>query len=94
MTPVQYVKRYRVQKAAGLLTSTNRRIADIAGECRFQNVNYSARTFRGIKGCTPGEFRQTDIRRGAPPLDLHALGRGPLRIPCWGNWKIKQAPGS
>ena len=62
MTPAQYVKRFRVQKAAELLVSTDRRIADIAGECGFGDMSYFARAFREIKGCAPGEFRQSGGR--------------------------------
>ena len=56
-TPIQYVKQVRIQKAAELLASTNRRIADIGAECGFQEMSYFAKTFRELKGCTPGAFR-------------------------------------
>lgn len=57
-TPIQYVKQLRVQKAAKLLVSTNRKISDIGAECGFQEMSYFAKTFRELKGCTPGDFRK------------------------------------
>ena len=58
-TPIQYVKQVRIQKAAELLASTGRKISDIGAECGFQEMSYFAKTFREIKGCTPGEFRKS-----------------------------------
>lgn len=57
-TPIQYVKQFRIQKAAELLTSTNQKIADIAAQCGFFDVSYFTKTFREQKGCTPGEYRK------------------------------------
>ena len=57
-TPIQYVKHVRIQKAAELLTATGRRISDIGAECGFQEMSYFAKTFRELKGCTPGAFRR------------------------------------
>lgn len=57
-TPIQYVKQVRIQKAVELLSSTNRKISDIGAECGFQEMSYFAKTFRELRGCTPGEFRK------------------------------------
>ncbi len=57
-TPIQYIKQMRIQKAAELLVSTNRKISDIGAECGFQEMSYFAKSFRELKGCTPGEFRK------------------------------------
>ena len=56
-TPIQYVKQLRIQKAAELLASTDRKIADIGALCGFQEMSYFAKTFRTLKGCTPREYR-------------------------------------
>lgn len=63
-TPIQYVKQLRVQKAAELLLATDRKISDIGAECGFQEMSYFAKTFRELKGCTPGEFRRRAARAG------------------------------
>ena len=57
--PIQYLKLYRVQRAAELLASTDRKIQDIAGACGFQDMSYFTKTFRELKGVTPGEYRRT-----------------------------------
>lgn len=63
-TPIQYVKQVRIQKAAELLASTDQKISDIGAECGFQEMSYFAKTFRELKGCTPGEFRKA-LKAGA-----------------------------
>ena len=62
-TPIQYVKQLRVQRAAELLLTTDRRVADIAAQCGFQDISYFTRTFRELRGCTPQQYRL----RCAPP---------------------------
>lgn len=57
-TPIQYLKQVRVQQAAEQLVSTGRRISDIGAACGFQEMSYFAKTFRELKGCTPGAFRK------------------------------------
>lgn len=64
-TPIQYVKQVRIQKAAELLLSTDRKISDIGMECGFQEMSYFAKTFRALKGYTPSEFRKRGL---LPPL--------------------------
>ena len=64
MPPIQYLKQYRVQKAAELLGATDRKIADIAASCGFQDISYFTRTFREIKAVTPGEYRRGCTRQG------------------------------
>lgn len=68
-TPIRYVKQLRVQRAAELLVSTDRRISDIGAECGFQEMSYFAKIFRELKGCTPSEFRKRSLlltARAAP----------------------------
>lgn len=57
-TPIRYVRQYRIQRAAELLTTTEERISDIAVQCGFQDVSYFVKTFRELKGCAPGAFRK------------------------------------
>ncbi len=58
-TPIQYLKRYRIQKAVELLNTTNKKIVDIGSECGFQEMSYFAKAFREIQGCTPSEYRRS-----------------------------------
>lgn len=58
ITPVQYTKYYRVQRAADLLRTTDQKIADIGSDCGFQEMSYFAKSFREIIGLTPSEYRK------------------------------------
>lgn len=57
MPPVQYMKQFRIQKAAELLLSTEKKIGDIGAECGFLDTSYFTKVFREMKGCTPGKYR-------------------------------------
>ena len=57
-TPIQYLKAFRIKKAAELLTNTNMKIVDIGIICGFQDMSYFAKTFRNIYGCTPSKYRE------------------------------------
>ena len=57
-TPIQYLKSYRIRKAAELLKVSEEKIVDIAIDCGFQDMSYFAKTFREAKGITPTEYRE------------------------------------
>lgn len=56
-TPIQYVKQFRIHKAASLLSSTDLKIVDIGSRCGFQEMSYFAKSFKKVYGCTPTEYR-------------------------------------
>ena len=58
VTPIQYVKQFRVEKAAELLRSTRLKTGEIGAECGFADGSYFIKTFREIKHCTPKEYRE------------------------------------
>ena len=58
ITPIQYVKQFRVEKAAELLRSTRLKTGEIGAECGFADGSYFIKTFREIKHCTPKEYRK------------------------------------
>ena len=64
-TPIQYLKQYRIQKAAELLSATDKKIQDICLECGFQETSYFAKSFREIMGCTPSEHRKNQPLKSA-----------------------------
>lgn len=57
-TPIQYVKYYRIRKAAELLKVSDDKIVDIAIDCGFQDMSYFAKTFRETRGITPTDYRE------------------------------------
>lgn len=65
-TPVQYLRHYRVRKAAQLLSGTEEKISSICGLCGFQDISYFTKTFREIMGCAPAEYRRKKREESAP----------------------------
>ena len=60
-TPIQYLRKYRLQCACQLLLSTESSINDIASQCGFHDLSYFIKTFREYKGETPGEYRRSQM---------------------------------
>jgi len=56
-TPIEYLIRIRIQKAIGLLRSTNLSVTEIAMETGFNDSNYFSRQFRRVTGRSPRKFR-------------------------------------
>ena len=56
-TPIQYLRQYRIQRSAQMLTETDMPVSEIAGRCGFQDVSYFTKTFRELRGCAPSEYR-------------------------------------
>lgn len=57
-TPIAHLIQLRINRAAELLTTTDRSITDIAYDVGFNDSNYFSRQFRKSKGVTPRAFRQ------------------------------------
>lgn len=54
----EYCNRIRLERAAELLRSTDKRVIDVALECGFNNVSYFNRCFIKAYGVPPGEYRK------------------------------------
>ena len=57
-TPNQYLRQYRAQRAAELLSSTSLRVGEVAARCGFADANYFARCFRQMYGMSPADYRK------------------------------------
>lgn len=57
-TPMQYVKEYRLTKAAGLLAGTDFPACDIASACGFSDAAYFSKAFRAWSGVSPSDYRR------------------------------------
>lgn len=64
--PIQYLKQFRVQKAAELLESSGESVAEIGARCGFPDASYFTKTFRELKGCTPSAYRKSSLDVPAP----------------------------
>lgn len=58
MTPLEYLRQYRLGKARTLLEGTELPITQIAYECGLGSSSYFGKTFREVFGCTPGDYRR------------------------------------
>ena len=63
-TPIRYLREYRVEQAAQRLISTEMPVGEIAARCGFLDASYFTKTFRELKGATPGEYRRVGRRSG------------------------------
>lgn len=59
MTPMQYLTKIRIQKAAELLRSTSSSVTDIAAQVGYANANYFNKVFRKAVGVSAGTFRNS-----------------------------------
>lgn len=64
-TPHRYLQRRRVERAMTLLRQTDRPVTQVAWDVGFASLGTFSRTFSGIVGCSPSEFRETH-----PPVDV------------------------
>lgn len=58
MTPVAYIREYRLQKACQMLAQTQQSITQIAYNCGLGSSSYFGKQFRAYTGCTPQEYRR------------------------------------
>ncbi len=61
VTFTNYVNELRIKKSIPMLLDTKQKINEIACQCGFNSDRYYNRTFRKVKGITPGEFRRIFI---------------------------------
>jgi AraC-like DNA-binding protein len=57
ISPKQYIVRLRAERAATLLVTTGRAIADIAAECGYYDQSQLTRQFHRVIGVTPAAYR-------------------------------------
>jgi AraC-like DNA-binding protein/ligand-binding sensor protein len=57
ITFTEFVSRARIEKAKNLLLNPNLRVSEIAYEVGFQSLTHFNRTFKGIVGESPTEYR-------------------------------------
>lgn len=55
---VQYLNRYRIERACILLETTDLSVMEVGFEVGFENFSYFIRKFKEIQGCTPSVYRK------------------------------------
>ena len=63
ISPKQYILRIRAERAAVLLATTRRPIAQISAECGYYDQSQMTRQFRAHIGVTPKAYRQALVDR-------------------------------
>jgi transcriptional regulator GlxA family with amidase domain len=58
MTPVEYMRDVRLERACSLLTRTNLPVTEIGYACGLGSASYFGKAFRQRYGCSPLEFRK------------------------------------
>jgi len=58
LTPGEYLRNLRIEKAKSLLSETSRTAVDIASECGFGDPAHFCRRFKDMTGFTPLAYRQ------------------------------------
>lgn len=58
LTPVDYMKKYRLQAACRLLLGTSAAVTEIGQACGLGSSSYFGKVFRDCFGCTPLEYRR------------------------------------
>jgi len=58
MTPVEYIRSYRLQRSCQMLINTKESITQIAYLCGLGSSSYFSKVFREKYGCTPLEYRR------------------------------------
>lgn len=59
---LEYLHELRVERAAGMLKSTNMSVIDISVETGFESYRTFSRVFRDLKGQTPTEYRKSKTK--------------------------------
>lgn len=58
MTPLEYIRSYRLQKACQMLAHSEVPVTQVAGLCGLGSSSYFGKVFRETFGCTPREYRR------------------------------------
>ena len=58
ISPIRYLRQFRVQKAMELLDGTAMKVAEVGARCGFSDNSYFTKVFHELKGCSPSEWRE------------------------------------
>jgi AraC family transcriptional regulator of arabinose operon len=62
MSPVQFIRQRRVDRACALLRATDSPIKQIAQECGFADDAFFSRVFHQLVGASPAAYRREELR--------------------------------
>lgn len=56
VSPIQYLKKYRLQKAAAFIESSSYSIKEVCNLCGFSDCSYFSKSFKEVYHCTPNDY--------------------------------------
>ena len=62
MTPMEYIRQYRIKMACQLLTNTDLTVTEISERCNM-NASYLSKKVRETTGFSPLEYRRNHLRK-------------------------------
>lgn len=62
-TPVDYINQYRINEAARIIQTEDKKILDICFQVGFDNFSYFIKKFKQYKNCTPSKYKKASITR-------------------------------
>lgn len=57
LSPARYLQEARIERATGLLATSDRPVKEVAAACGYQSAGYFCRAFKVATGLTPSEYR-------------------------------------
>lgn len=63
VSPMTYLRRFRVERAKGLLSTTDLRVSEVAERVGIPDVYYFSRVFKQVAGTAPAHFLES-VRKG------------------------------
>lgn len=66
MTPVQYIRRQRMNYASHAIESSTMTIKEIAERCTYSTLSYFSADFKKMYGISPAEFRKKKLLGACP----------------------------
>ena len=57
-TPIEYINRFRIERACLKMTEENKSITEAAFDSGFNDISYFSKIFKKYKGITPREYRR------------------------------------
>ncbi len=76
VSPIDYLIRFRLERATELLISTDISISEIAASVGYKDTYYFSRIFKQRKGVTPTQFRASELQR-------QKVADSPFHIPIY-----------
>ncbi|TDO48539.1 AraC-like DNA-binding protein [Kribbella sp. VKM Ac-2527] len=73
-TPMQYVTRRRIERAADLLRATNLTVTEVCGLVGYTSLGSFSQRFTELVGVSPSEYQRTQVGARIPGCFVFMLG--------------------